>query len=131
MIVDLHTHIFPPSLRNRPERWLDRDATFAELFAGPRAKMATAEELLEAMDEDSVVLSVAIGIGWTDQVVAREASDYAIDRSAAIPTGWWASRESVRGGERQRPTRRSVAPRRASRVSGSSTRTRRVSTSAR
>ena len=85
MIVDFHTHIFPPSLRNQRERLLKRDATFAELFASPRAKMATAEELLEAMDDDGVDLSVAMGIGWTDQGVAREANDYFIDSVARYP----------------------------------------------
>ena len=33
MIIDFHTHIFPPRLIEERELYLQRDATFAELFA--------------------------------------------------------------------------------------------------
>ncbi|MCH8060881.1 MAG: amidohydrolase [Chloroflexi bacterium] len=85
MIVDFHTHIFPPWLIEQRERYLQRDATFAELFADPKAKMATAEDLVEAMDEDGVDRSVAMGIGWTDQGVAREVNDYIIESVRRYP----------------------------------------------
>ena len=85
MIVDFHTHIFPPWLIEQRERYLQRDATFAELFADPKAKMATVEDLVEAMDEDGVDRSVAMGIGWTDQGVAREVNDYIIESVRRYP----------------------------------------------
>ena len=79
MIVDFHTHIFPESLGDRQEDHVRRDATFAELFANPKAKMATAEELVLAMDEDGINRAVVVGIGWTDQALTREANDYVIE----------------------------------------------------
>ena len=79
MIIDFHTHIFPPWLREQRDRYLKRDATFGELYANPRAKMATAEELLQAMDEDDIDTSVVMGVGWTDHGLAREANDYIIE----------------------------------------------------
>ena len=85
MIVDFHTHIFPPGLIEQRERYIQRDATFAELFADPKAKMATAEDLVEAMDEDRVDRSVAMGIGWTDHSVAREVNDYIIESVRHYP----------------------------------------------
>jgi len=85
MIVDFHTHIYPPSLRERRENYLSRDRTFGELFADPRAKMATAEDLIAAMDEDGVDRSVVMGIGWTDQGMAREVNDYLIDATTRYP----------------------------------------------
>ena len=85
MIVDFHTHIFPEALRKGRERYLERDATFRELFSSPRAKLASAEDLVRAMDEDGVDLSVAMGVGWTDQGLAREANDYIIDSVARYP----------------------------------------------
>ena len=54
-------------------------ATFGELFSDPKAKLATAEELVEAMDRDGVDRSVAMGMGWTDTGLAREVNDYIID----------------------------------------------------
>jgi hypothetical protein len=85
MIVDFHTHIYPPSLREQHETYAKRDRTFGELFADPRARMATAEELIAAMDEDGVDRSVVMGIGWTDRGVAREVNDYLSDAVSRFP----------------------------------------------
>ncbi|MCI0440494.1 MAG: amidohydrolase family protein, partial [Chloroflexi bacterium] len=79
MIIDFHTHIFPRELRERRARYLERDATFRELYASPKAKLATAEDLVAAMDEDGVDVSAVMGIGWTDAGIAREANDYIIE----------------------------------------------------
>ncbi|MDE2717770.1 MAG: amidohydrolase family protein [Chloroflexota bacterium] len=85
MIIDFHTHIFPPWLRPRREEYLKRDATFAELFASPKARMATAERLIRRMDEDGVDVSVVMGIGWTDIDLAHAANDYLIEAVAKYP----------------------------------------------
>ena len=79
MTIDFHTHIFPPELCAQRERYLSRDATFRELFGHPRAKLATADELVEAMDRDGVSRSVVMGMGWTDPGLAHEVNDYIID----------------------------------------------------
>ena len=76
MIVDFHTHILPPAFRGRRAAVAERDATFRALFPTDGAKMATAPELIEAMDEDGVDASVVLGYGWSDRDVAREANDY-------------------------------------------------------
>jgi predicted TIM-barrel fold metal-dependent hydrolase len=78
MILDFHTHIFPESFRHRREQLATRDATFGELYADPKAKMATADGLVAAMDDDGVEISVVMGVGWTDPGIAREANDYII-----------------------------------------------------
>ncbi len=85
MAFDFHTHVFPPDVRRRREIWLDRDATLSELFADPKAKMASAEDLIEAMEQDGVHRSVAMGIGWTDAGLARESNDYLIEAAARYP----------------------------------------------
>ena len=78
MIVDFHTHIVPLSFLERREEIARRDATFRVLFSDPRARLATADELVSAMDRAAVDVSVVMGIGWTDVGVAREANDYVI-----------------------------------------------------
>ena len=85
MIVDFHTHVFPPDFRARRAELAARDATFGALFAEPKARMATADELVAAMDEDGVDLAVVMGIGWTDPGVAREANDYIVESVARHP----------------------------------------------
>ncbi len=64
---------------------MERDAAFGELYANPEARMATAEDILEAMDEDSVDTSVVMGIGWTDEGLAREVNDYIIESTRRYP----------------------------------------------
>ena len=85
MVTDFHTHIFPPWLQREREKWIQRDATFAELFADPRARMSTAEALIRAMDEDGVDRSIAMGIGWTDPGLARATNDYIIESERKYP----------------------------------------------
>ena len=85
MIIDFHTHIYPPWLRTRREEYLERDASFGELFASPDARMATGERLVRRMDEDGVDVSVVMGIGWTDIELARAANDYLIEAVAKYP----------------------------------------------
>jgi predicted TIM-barrel fold metal-dependent hydrolase len=85
MIIDFHTHIFPPWLRDQREKYIERDATLGELYASPEAKMATADDLVAAMDEDGVDVSVVMGVGWTDFGLAREANDYIIESVARYP----------------------------------------------
>ena len=85
MIIDFHTHVFPTSLIEGRERYLEHDATFGALFSDPKAKMATTEDLVASMDEDGVDVSVAMGMGWTDAGLAREANDYVIEAVRRYP----------------------------------------------
>lgn len=84
-MIDFHTHVFPPWTPEQRRRYLERDATFGELYTSPRAKLATAEDLLRAMDEDGVEVAVVMGIGWTDMGLAREANDYIIEAARRHP----------------------------------------------
>ena len=79
MIVDFHTHVFPRWLRDERDRYLGIDATFGELYANPKARMATVDNLIRAMNDDGVDRSVVMGIGWTDDGLARECNDYIIE----------------------------------------------------
>ena len=86
MIIDFHTHIFPPSLRVRKDEFLTRDTTLAALFSSPGAKMATADELVAAMDEAGVDISVVLGMGWTDPELCRLVNDYIIESVQRFPS---------------------------------------------
>ncbi len=85
MIVDLHTHIFPPEVIARRQAYLERDAWFARLYSSPRAAMATAEELIAAMDEAGVDLAVTFGFGWADPGLCRLSNDYTLAAVHAYP----------------------------------------------
>jgi predicted TIM-barrel fold metal-dependent hydrolase len=86
LVIDAHTHLLPPGFRDRLAELRRRDATFATLFPTDDARLATADDLVAAMERDGVQTSVAVGYGWCDPAVAREANDYLL-ASAEAHTG--------------------------------------------
>jgi predicted TIM-barrel fold metal-dependent hydrolase len=83
VIVDAHTHIFPPDLIRGRDDLAVRDPAFAELYADPRAKLATAEDLLQAMDGAGVDRAVITGFAWRDPGICREHNEYLLRMSDA------------------------------------------------
>jgi predicted TIM-barrel fold metal-dependent hydrolase len=79
VIIDFHTHIFPPAVRERRDEYLSRDATFAEMYASPKAKIATAEDLLQSMDEAGIDISVALGFAWRNHDLCVQHNDYLLE----------------------------------------------------
>jgi predicted TIM-barrel fold metal-dependent hydrolase len=85
MIVDSHTHVFPPEIIRRREAYRERDSWFAALYADPRARLASAEELVQAMDAAGVDVAVTFGFGWADPGLCRLANDYTLAALRAHP----------------------------------------------
>jgi predicted TIM-barrel fold metal-dependent hydrolase len=83
LIIDFHTHVLPPSFNEQRESNAAKDRTFAALFSDPKAKIASYQELLTAMTEDGVDMSVALGFGWTDAGIARQSNDYLLEAAGA------------------------------------------------
>jgi len=82
MIIDFHTHVFPPKINQDRPRYIDRDPLFALLYSRPQAKLATAEELIDSMDKTGVEISVIINAGWTTNELCRETNDYILESIA-------------------------------------------------
>jgi predicted TIM-barrel fold metal-dependent hydrolase len=85
MIVDFHTHVFLPEIKKNRNKYIERDPCFAILYSDPKAKMATAEELIASMDEAGVDISVILNIGWTTHELCVETNDYIIDSVSRYP----------------------------------------------
>ena len=85
LVIDSHCHILPPSFRDRRAEIAKRDATFAALLSDPNARIASADDLLAAMDRDGVDQAVVMGMGWTHHQVAVEANEYIIQTVADNP----------------------------------------------
>jgi len=85
VIIDFHTHIFPPRLRENREEFLGRDPLFAHLYSDPKAKVATAEELIASMDEEGIDLSIILNIGWTDHELCLQTNDYIMEAISRYP----------------------------------------------
>jgi len=85
VIIDFHTHIFPPWLRGKRDEYIKRDPCFSLLYSQPKAKMATAEELLASMDEAGIGLSIVLNIGWVNHELCVETNDYILDSVSRYP----------------------------------------------
>lgn len=85
MIIDFHTHIFPRKFRDDRVALLQRDAAFREMYTNPNSRMATAERLIDRMDEDGVDMSVVMGIGWESFELARVCNDYIVESVTKYP----------------------------------------------
>jgi len=82
MVVDFHTHIFLPQVRERREDYLRRDSVFAQMYNSPKAEIATAEELLASMERAEVDTSVVLGFAWSEQELCREHNEYLLEAAA-------------------------------------------------
>lgn len=78
MIVDFHTHVFPPEVIAERDTYCARDDWLAELYGNPRARMASVNDLLASMDADGVDVSVVFPFGWSDPGLAEECNSYLI-----------------------------------------------------
>lgn len=82
MRVDVHTHIFPPEIVQDRHRFFDGEPAFQALYDSPRARLATAESLLEAMTRDHVDHAVAFGFPWQSSNLATRHNDYVLESAA-------------------------------------------------
>ncbi|HLX56605.1 MAG TPA: amidohydrolase family protein [Ktedonobacteraceae bacterium] len=85
MLIDFHTHLFPPEIQKQREKYCDRDPWFNELYHHPRAAMASADDLVAEMDASGVDASVAFSFGWTDLALIAETNSYIIDAMQRFP----------------------------------------------
>ena len=85
MIIDFHTHVVPPGIKERRDKYLGRDACFSLLYAEPKAKLATAEEVIASMDEHGIDKSVILNLGWASHELCAETNDYILEAIARYP----------------------------------------------
>ena len=85
VIIDFHSHIFPPQIKKNRSKYIDRDACFAILYSSPKSKLATADELIASMDEEGIDISVIANYGWTTHELCVETNDYILESIARYP----------------------------------------------
>ncbi len=85
MIIDFHTHVLPPRIKEDRSRYVDADIAFAQIYSDTKAKIATAEDLIENMDRDGVDASVIVNYGWKTHELCVETNDYILESVARYP----------------------------------------------
>jgi len=85
MIIDVHTHIFPETVRKGREAYFKGEPAFELLYDSPKSKMVGAEEIVSAMDEQGVDRSVVFGFPWKEIATCRMHNDYILDAVKRFP----------------------------------------------
>jgi predicted TIM-barrel fold metal-dependent hydrolase len=85
MLIDFHTHIFPPHICQQRERYCARDPWFNALYSNANTYLASAEDLIAEMDAAGVDASVAFSFGWSDAGLIEEANTYVLDAMRRYP----------------------------------------------
>jgi len=85
MIIDFHTHVFPPHISDNRSRYIDKDPIFASLYADEKARLATTDKLIASMDDDEIDISVLTNLNWTTRELCVATNDYILDSIARYP----------------------------------------------
>ncbi len=85
MIIDFHTHVFPPQIKQNRRKYIEADPCFALLYSQKDARLATADELVASMDKEGVDISVIANIGWTTHELCVETNDYILESITRYP----------------------------------------------
>jgi predicted TIM-barrel fold metal-dependent hydrolase len=104
MIIDFHTHIFPPDIREARERFFDREPDFKRIYSHPRSKLSGMEELIAAMDEEGVDKSVVFGFPWRTMDHIQRNNNYvieAVERYRGRLIGFCTFYLPIKGAERE------------------------------
>jgi predicted TIM-barrel fold metal-dependent hydrolase len=85
VIIDFHTHVFPPLFRNSREPLLESEPAFRALYQPSSSKMAGITDLIQAMDEQGILKSVIFGFPWEKEEHYRRHNDYIADGLSRYP----------------------------------------------
>lgn len=85
VIIDFHTHVVSPRIKERRTEYIGRDACFSILYSQPKAKLVTAEEIISNMDECGIDKSVILNLGWQSHEICVETNDYILESVVKYP----------------------------------------------
>ena len=85
MLIDCHTHLFPPDIRSARERFFPGETAFELLYGDPRSRMVGVRELIGAMDAGGLDRAVVFGFPWRQAEIFRRHNDYIMEAVDAYP----------------------------------------------
>ena len=85
MIVDFHTHIFPPAIRQNRDKLFLSEPAFKLLYQSPKSRLVGAAKLLNAMNENGVDKSVIFGFPWKNSDTFKVHNDYIMKTVQSYP----------------------------------------------
>jgi uncharacterized protein len=86
MIIDIHTHIFPPEIVSNRDRFFSEEPAFKLLYENrEKSPLVTAEDLIAAMGRSAIQGAIAFGFPWKQPELIRRANDYVLESVARYP----------------------------------------------
>jgi predicted TIM-barrel fold metal-dependent hydrolase len=85
LIIDSHTHMFPPQVRDNPSGIGEEEFAFRLMFGHGRSRMTGPETMLSEMDAAGVDLAVLCAFPWMALERCSENNDYLLEVAAAWP----------------------------------------------
>lgn len=85
MIVDAHCHVLPDRVRDNLAQYCEVDPWFGACHAGPRASVASVEDLVADMDAAGIDRAVCFTWPFADPALCAEGNDYLAAAVARFP----------------------------------------------
>ena len=85
MILDGHTHIFPPEVRKTRDSFCRQDEGFSAIYRSAKAKIAGVEDLITSMDEWGIERSIICGFSWERPDLCSRHNEYLLECAARFP----------------------------------------------
>ena len=85
MIVDCHTHIFPPEMIRDRDPLCEEDKGFATTYRNAKARMVGVEDLIASMDESGIERSVICGFSWSRSDLCSHHNQYLFESAGRYP----------------------------------------------
>ncbi|MDR2947347.1 MAG: amidohydrolase [Candidatus Adiutrix sp.] len=85
-VIDVHVHLTPPEIAGNRERFLAGEGAWAQIYRDPKARMATTDDLLAAMDGEGVDVSLVMGFPWSNEDTAKRHNEWLLEQAARHPS---------------------------------------------
>jgi uncharacterized protein len=85
LVIDSHTHMFPPGARDNPDGVEAAEAAFRLMFGHGKSRMTGPEDMLSDMDAAGVEMAVLCAFPWAGLKRCAENNDYLLEVAAARP----------------------------------------------
>jgi len=85
MILDAHTHVFPPEVCRRREDFFADEPAFRLLYDSPKARLVDPAEMVQALTEEGVEAAVVLGFPWRQERLWRRHHEVILEAQRRWP----------------------------------------------
>jgi hypothetical protein len=85
MILDAHTHVFPPEICRGREDFFSDEPAFKALYGTPKSRLVEPEELLAGLAEGGVEAAVVSGFPWRQERLWRRQHEVILEAMRRWP----------------------------------------------